>query len=193
MPVSEIAKVIQKNLLVSRPYVYSLTNHGQDRIGDLLRRLDKRDWEDQDKYSDTELKSLANETFRSFYKSPNDRVDLYAGIVAPAMDTSLKVETWRHDPGHPLDSECKIKNEFVENVKEIQIEFVNSKDTGYFSYYDDHSKWAITDSHLEMVCLGDINRVQSQFKRGGGTTCLKKNSVWSAFNSFIEKVEQCRK
>lgn len=192
LSVAEITKVIEENFLTAKPYVYSHTVVDKDSSpGAAITKLIEHKWTKQS-YTNLELTSLGGEKFQSFYKNPNDHIDLYAGIVAKALKTSLKVETWRHNPGHPLDSDCKIKNEEVENVKEIQIELNNSKLSGNFSYFDDHSKWAISSgTNLNLVCLGDINRVESQFKRGGGTTCLRNNAVWKSFNSFVAEVEKC--
>jgi hypothetical protein len=37
--------------------------------------------------------------------------------------------------------------------------------------------------------MGDLNRMQSQFKRGGGGMLVKQKEVVKAFRSFIIKIE----
>jgi hypothetical protein len=45
----------------------------------------------------------------------------------------------------------------------------------------DHAKWGITvDS--DWVCVGDINRMVSQEKRGGGTIALQDPTLWAALS-----------
>lgn len=45
----------------------------------------------------------------------------------------------------------------------------------------DHAKWGISvDS--DWVCVGDINRMVSQRKRGGGTIAFQDNILWSALS-----------
>ncbi|KAA0191202.1 hypothetical protein FBUS_09942, partial [Fasciolopsis buskii] len=67
-----------------------------------------------------------------------------------------------------------------------------------FKSFQDHSKWACTilvdsdSSNRDMwICLGDINRMFSQFHRGGGTMCIQNNRIWAAFAHLIVQVEQC--
>ncbi|KAH9406902.1 Deoxyribonuclease II [Tyrophagus putrescentiae] len=193
---AELEKVISHNFLVSQPYVYHshVASSDSSPLGKAVKKLAAKEWTSTKSFSQTNLTSLAGRAFTSFYKSPGDHVDLYAGIVAPAFKAPLLVETWRKNPGTPLDSECSHPKTKVENVHQIKLSFVNSDETGHFEYTDDHSKWAISsngggsDSH---VCIGDINRMQSQYKRGGGTTCLSVPSVWKAFNSFVGEVDKC--
>ena len=67
---------------------------------------------------------------------------------------------------------------------------VNAK----WEFTSDHSKWAITgekDKNAHWTCVGDINRMKSQFKRGGGVVCLKNDKVWKAFKSIIAATESC--
>ena len=138
------------------------------------------------------MTSVGGMKFKSFSKSPNDHVDLYAKIVAPNLKTNLYVETWRKNPGNPLESFCTKPS--VENVNEIDLKFSNSKLNGKFGYKDDHSKWALSKSvALPYICIGDINRMESQYKRGGGTTCFQTPQVWKYWDQWVGAVESCDK
>ncbi|CAG2174345.1 unnamed protein product, partial [Oppiella nova] len=39
----------------------------------------------------------------------------------------------------------------------------------------------------------DINRMKSQFKRGGGGMCISSDKVWHIFMKSIEQIEGCQK
>lgn len=62
----------------------------------------------------------------------------------------------------------------------------------------DHSKWAISApgaADPPVVCVGDLNRMCSQEKRGGGTVCLYDSAsgapVWTSFNAAVASTEAC--
>lgn len=191
---AELAKVVGDNFLVAQPYVYhSHISSASSSLGKAVKKLEAKEWTSEGKsFATTNLTSLGGLHLTSFYKSPGDHVDLYAGIVAPAFKGPLLVESWRKNPGTPLESECSHPKTKVENVHEISLSFANSAEKGSFSYTEDHSKWAISgDESGHHVCIGDINRMASQFKRGGGTTCLTVPSVWKAFKSFVGEVDKC--
>jgi hypothetical protein len=47
---------------------------------------------------------------------------------------------------------------------------------------DDHSKWAYND---EYACFGDMNRMKSQWMRGGAYYCLKNAGLVQAFKEIV--------
>lgn len=190
LPASELVKVIE-SFRVSKVFTFSHTTKTSSKLAKSIEALSASEWTDETtNFTDIEIKSLnLGEKFRLFYKSPNDNVDLYASIIAPALQSSLYVETWRH--GTSLASDCKLK-EKVENVDEVTISFVNDQHNDSFSYLNDHSKWAVAENQkVGAVCIGDINRMKSQWKRGGGSTCLIKPAVWKAFHNMVAKFEKC--
>jgi len=59
-------------------------------------------------------------------------------------------------------------------------------------YTMDHAKWGISaESTVPYVCIGDINRMQSQFMRGGQTTCFQNEHLWTGFHLAIDQVDNC--
>lgn len=54
----------------------------------------------------------------------------------------------------------------------------------------DHSKWGVALSK-EVVCFGDINRMTSQYKRGGGTTCFENKAIWQQFLNSVTDHDTC--
>ena len=145
-----------------------------------------------------EITSSSGDTnFISFARSKVAAADgdLYSVMVAPHLKNSLIVETWRRGAGTPLESNCK-DNFKVSNVNEMLINFSSDsplKDSGVWPYARDHSKWAMSqDPKSPYVCIGDINRMKSQFKRGGGTVCVKDAAIWKVFREAVHDIEACK-
>ncbi|KAK0409544.1 hypothetical protein QR680_004611 [Steinernema hermaphroditum] len=131
-----------------------------------------------------DLQTKGGTTFRSFAKTGDYGKDLYDGLVAPNLKTSLKVETWRR--GSPVDLDCSAQY-VVLDALEMKV-----GDTPEFKYTKDHSKMAVSASQdVPYTCVGDINRMHSQFKRGGGTVCLLSGDVWNAYSPLVETTNSC--
>lgn len=41
------------------------------------------------------------------------------------------------------------------------------------------------------TCVADLNRMRSQFNRGGGAICLKSQPTWSTFSHSAEIIDSC--
>jgi len=105
--------------------------------------------------------------------------------VAPTYNAGLSVESWQNGVGK-LPSYCSPQYQY--NVMNIAV--IQMPDGTSYKETDDHSKWAISNPGNH-VCIGDINRVDGQFKRGGGTVCTSNANMWIAFNSIVSQVESC--
>ncbi|XP_013780862.1 plancitoxin-1-like [Limulus polyphemus] len=138
------------------------------------------------------IRSCKGTEFIHFNKHDKFGKDLYMALVAPGLNTSLYVETWRKGRGEILYSECGAKYSVL-NVEKVSCTNKTSQSSITFTFEEDHSKWAISSVPAESwVCVGDINRMKSQFKRGGGTLCLKDKFVFQTFSSFVSKYEKCQ-
>ncbi|RWS18286.1 hypothetical protein B4U80_01137 [Leptotrombidium deliense] len=70
----------------------------------------------------------------------------------------------------------------------------NIHTTGEWLYTQDHAKWAITvNLNFACVCIADLNRIEAQSKRGGGSLCFNDNDLWKQFRDIIKLVEACPK
>jgi len=54
---------------------------------------------------------------------------------------------------------------------------------------EDHSKWAVAGH--EYACFGDMNRMPSQWKRGGSFFCLNEPTLVTALSSIIVAHDSC--
>uniref|UniRef100_A0A0K0D5B0 Plancitoxin-1 n=1 Tax=Angiostrongylus cantonensis TaxID=6313 RepID=A0A0K0D5B0_ANGCA len=130
-----------------------------------------------------ELTTVGGQTFKSFAKTGEFNHDLYDGLVAPTLKTDLIAETWRRGLEVPLD--CSTTYHTNDALK-IQVGSTIS-----FKYTKDHSKMArSTNPSKPWLCIGDINRMTSQYVRGGGTTCISSKLPWKAFD-VIKSENRC--
>ncbi|XP_062586026.1 uncharacterized protein LOC134247711 [Saccostrea cucullata] len=126
------------------------------------------------------ISTVKGQRFRFFAKSSIFGKDLYDGLVAPELRESLYVHTWEPN----LTSACNME------FKVMNIEIIKFSNVTEFKSNSDHSKWIVSKDDF-WVCVGDINRKTTQFKRGGGTICLSSESVWRAFTALMKSVKTC--
>ncbi|KAK1117348.1 hypothetical protein K0M31_016719 [Melipona bicolor] len=135
----------------------------------------------------TVIRSLEMTEFTSFAKAGKWGKELYGDFVAPQLQSDLFVQSWLNSRGK-LPSICTRRK--IYNVKSLKFDVAN---VDYTSSHD-HSKWAITDTKKSVnhwVCIGDINRANTQYSRGGGTVCFKEDRLWNDYHNIINDIESC--
>jgi len=135
------------------------------------------------------LQSSKGVIYHHFAKDNQWGKDLYRDFVAMRLNTSLLTETWQR--GTDIGPSCS-KKFHVEDIDKIDIVLANVQPSIHFKSINDHSKFAIGSSMGNpFVCVGDINRQPSQFKRGGGTLCFKNVGIWKQYYNFVEDIKGC--
>ena len=89
----------------------------------------------------------------------------------------MDVETWIRGPVPPIADTDGIHKTF-------DIKYINLGPLGLHWVWPethDHAKWGITQKN-NWVCVGDINRMISQRKRGGGTIAFQNETLWKALS-----------
>jgi hypothetical protein len=131
----------------------------------------------------TEIKSLKGDAFTIFSKSRNEETLPYDVQIPAYYKDGLFVETWTKPVQIP--SICKGEN-LVINVNELQF--------GDFAYNknQEHSKWAV-GIKKDVCCFGDLNRCDSQRKRGGNVICFINKKLAGIMRGAIKTVESCPK
>ncbi|XP_015596769.1 plancitoxin-1 [Cephus cinctus] len=135
------------------------------------------------------IKSLEEIEFLSFAKSDKWQKDLYDDFLAPQLGVDLLTETWLNGRGK-LPSECNGSK--VMNVKSVILEKANVN----FKSSHDHSKWAVSNNNKKnhnWICIGDVNRADTQFNRGGGAVCFNSLNVWRTYRGSVNDIEPCPK
>lgn len=147
---------ILTQLFITDPNVY-ISNYDYARFKTLHKKID------------TNIYKISS-NLHHVSKSPKYHKDLYTDIVIPQFGGNCYTETWVR--GHHCD-EC-------ESCKMIS-KIVWPNDISY-TYRQDHSKYCYSDKGWTMV--GDMNRMTSQFKRGGGGVIIHNSRVCSLFKEI---------
>ncbi|XP_016950513.1 plancitoxin-1 [Drosophila biarmipes] len=187
-------------LVYNEPHFYYERNPLVSRSDELFPSLERAlhgQWRTESPYQkEVELRTLDGKKFRLFGKSGRANVELYADVVAPALDVSLFVEAWRDGTGN-LPNSCD------KSDKVLNVEAISSPELSVdFRTTQDHSKWAVSRPtglliyHWRVgggdwICVGDINRQQGQLHRGGGTVCHKSSRVSNLYRQLVANFDKC--
>ena len=124
-----------------------------------------------------ECKSRGGLAFKVIAKNKKWNKDFWNELVGPTLKADMDVETWIRGKIPPvLDSDGIHKT--------FDVKFIDLSPLGVpwtWPETHDHAKWGIT-TDSDWVCVGDINRMVSQEKRGGGTIAFQDKNLWSALS-----------
>jgi deoxyribonuclease II len=123
------------------------------------------------------LKSAAGMPFKVLAKNKEWNKDFWNQWVGPTLGDDMDDETWIRGPIPPIADGDGIHKTF-------DIKYVNLGSMGvHWAWPEthDHAKWGIT-LHEPWICVGDINRMISQRKRGGGTIAFQNQILWQALS-----------
>jgi deoxyribonuclease II len=124
-----------------------------------------------------DLASSGGMPFKVIAKNREWGKDFWNGLVGPTLKEDMDVETWIRGPIPPIADTDGIHKTF-------DVKFINMGPLGaHWAWPEthDHAKWGIT-LHSHWVCVGDINRMISQRKRGGGTIAFQNETLWQALS-----------
>ena len=124
-----------------------------------------------------DYKSKGGFAFKVIAKNKKWNKDFWNDLVGPTLKSDIDVETWIRGPIAPtLDSDGIHKT--------IDVKYIDFRNLGFpwnWPETSDHAKWGISvDS--DWVCVGDINRMISQEKRGGGAIAFQDEILWKALS-----------
>jgi len=127
----------------------------------------------------TDITTLGGVTMKLIAKNREWNDDFWNDGVGPSLGCDLAVETWIRGPIAPsMDADGLHRT--------LDVKFINFTPCGIHWAWpetNDHAKWAISsDPSQPWVCVGDINRMISQRKRGGGCVAFQNLGLWSALS-----------
>lgn len=171
-------EIMAAKLLVIHPYIYQAT------IGSWspnLYRLSQMNFGNStNTFENYALVLGAVTNVRTIYKNNVVNSSIFEDGLNNYLKSPLHAETW----GRPLQVPWCTKPYPVLNVKSVNL------GVGYvWPETDDHSKWAVADNGYS--CFGDMNRMSSQWKRGGAFYCLHSESLLAAIKSIVTSADIC--
>ena len=124
--------------------------------------------------------------FTVYAKTAQWNNELWAECVTPRQKDTLLVETWIR--GSAEGHTCPSTDYDTLDIK--YLDFLSNKYSYSWPETKDHSKWAITENIIT-VCLGDINRMTTQYSRGGGTACFTDSILHAVLKKATRKTNDC--
>jgi deoxyribonuclease-2 len=110
------------------------------------------------------------DTINHIAKSPHYEIDIYSEYIGVKYNYKWNTETWIR--GHNIEK----TNKNIINIKSIIFEDIE------YNENQDHSKWAFSDN--EYYWIGDLNRMTSQYRRGGGGFICKDINITKALKKL---------
>lgn len=130
-----------------------------------------------------ECKSRDGLRFKVIAKNRKWARDFWIDLVGPTLGADMDVETWIRGKIPPI-----MDSDGIHKVHDVKYIDFNPLGFPYaWPETHDHAKWGLTvDS--DWICVGDINRMVSQEKRGGGTIALQHKVLWNALRQVDQVV-----
>jgi deoxyribonuclease-2 len=97
--------------------------------------------------------------------------DIYSDHIARNAPYQWKVQTWKR--GHEITT----NNMNIIDINKLKFEHI------MYTTHQDHSKWAVSNDSYYWV--GDLNRMTSQFKRGGGGFICRDSNIATELNKLV--------
>jgi len=192
--ISTIA-LIGKLLQINKPYVYESNFPPQFSLSlPTIAAVLKRNWITAPTSVYQRLVSVGGNTFVAFAKNSQWNKDLYEDAVEPFMSSGLWLQTWREGEKKDLmPSFCSPDHSYDSvNILSLIASDAQSGVNAFWRYTKDHSKWGVSMlATLQFSCIGDINRMYSQFVRGGGTVCFQNSRIYKSMVGLINSTDIC--
>lgn len=137
------------------------------------------------KKSKQTITTLGGKEIDLIAKTRGYKTDIYSTLISDFYGP-LYVQSWQNGHGgklYPSDNVC--------NVDYMTLMDEEDNELASWTGSKDHAKWALTkeENDRRVVCIGDINRMESQFTRGGGMLCMEDDEAWQAMRSMISSCE----
>uniref|UniRef100_A0A6M2CGQ6 Putative deoxyribonuclease ii n=1 Tax=Rhipicephalus microplus TaxID=6941 RepID=A0A6M2CGQ6_RHIMP len=135
------------------------------------------------------LKDVSNNPYISFAKHGRYNRDVYSAAVASNLESNLFASTWRNGAGGKGPADCNYTYT-VANVEALRLNM--GKQQLQIKNGEDHSKWAISEETAKrFVCIGTLNRMHSQYRRGGQTLCFKNALLHKLLMRSVSEFDSC--
>jgi deoxyribonuclease-2 len=183
---------IGEHLMYIKPFLYfsSLTaaqlsggSGGSSNYPNLLNVLNGQ-WA-RDAGTVTHTLSVGGRTFTTLGKNSAWNQALWGELVAPTFKQPLVVQSWIR--GYAEGAYCPPAHPYqVVDTENLALDGID------WTEGSDHAKWAVSSSAgSSLACIGDINRMTSQFKRGGGAICVEGTVLHAQLLQVAVTTDHC--
>lgn len=122
-------------------------------------------------------------SFKVIAKNRGWNDDFWNDLVVDVLQTDLDVETWIRGGAAVIpDTSDPTHTYSVTDMKYVSLKHIDAQKLPWeWPEVKDHAKWAISEQGKgDWICVGDINRMKSQEKRGGCTIAFQDldNVLW---------------
>lgn len=156
-----------------QPQTYDCRKANLDPASPLFKLCDGVNVNAKGNASVLSLKTRGGMDFKVIAKNRAWNQDFWNGLVGPSLGQDMDVETWIRGPIPPVPDTDGIHKTY--DIKYVNLGFLGIHIAWPETY--DHAKWGIS-THSNWVCVGDINRMISQRKRGGGAIAFQNEILW---------------
>lgn len=117
---------------------------------------------------------------------------IYGDLIGPYYGQDMVVETWQRPYEAPLLPPQV--QQAVYSVLTLSAPSYANWDGVTWKVSEDHAKWGIvTDRSVPVLCIGDINKQVTQWKRSGGMLCITDQNLHQNFNMMIDTTDESSK
>jgi len=133
------------------------------------------------------LLTLGGLSVLHFAKTEKWGQSIFGDLIGPYYQSGVLTETWQRPYEAPLEPPTVQYAAY--SVLTLSAPTYADWDGVSWKEGDDHSKWAVLTSGQPIVCIGDINKQVSQYKRSGGMACFSDAAVHQAFTGLITSTD----
>jgi deoxyribonuclease-2 len=135
------------------------------------------------------ISTVGGVSFEHFAKTVAWGKSIYGDLIGPYYSQDMVVETWQRPYEAPLLPPQV--SEAVYSVLTLNAPSYAAWDGVTWKESEDHAKWGVTTATATpVVCIGDINKQVSQWKRSGGMICIVDATFSSVYNGLIETTDE---
>ena len=180
MSTTTISPILPSELMYGQSFVYIEMNYSKKQLENIFKQIN---WMDANiflhsnmpatlsHFSPIEIKKMKiSSRIYHYSKTSYHIIDIYGDYLCTIDKSKWYVETWRR--GSPIDKITPNLHD-IQKLSWNEIKYKESQD---------HSKWAVSKKY---VWIGDLNRMESQKKRGGGGLLIRDSNMVKAFSSLI--------
>lgn len=171
---------IASHLIITWPFVYEARVTNTTTTQSLFKLAKSNFPTSANKFEFYNLQSAVGYSVKAIFKNDKINCSIFEdGLTSYLSVSPLIAETW----GRPLEHSWCSGGKQVLNVVNINLSGVT------WNEQDDHSKWVLAKGAY--ACFGDMNRMSSQWKRGGAFYCFSESTLVAALDSAIVSHDNC--